>query len=71
MNKRLSAAGRPTKPFFPGRCGTNDVHVGKYVNNIGHCSAIEENYTALGTNGICFEGVTGIHGHSECIIQVH
>ena len=40
---------------------TLGYHVGEYVNNIGHCSTTEENYTALGTNGLCFENITGIH----------
>jgi hypothetical protein len=36
-------------------------HVGEYVNNMPHTLTTEENYTAMGTNGLCFEGITGIH----------
>lgn len=36
-------------------------HVGEYVNHLNHPSTTEENYTALGTNGICFETITGVH----------
>ncbi len=45
---------------------TLGYHVGEYVNNphIGHTT--EENYTAMGTNGLCFEGITNVHqGHSN------
>lgn len=44
-------------------------HVGEYVNNLNHPNTTEENYTALGTNGLCFERITGIHGHPNRIIQ--
>lgn len=33
-------------------------HVGEYVNNVPHTTTTEENYTAMGTNGLCFEGIT-------------
>ncbi len=36
-------------------------HVGEYVNNLDHATTTEENYTAMGTNGLCFEKITGIH----------
>jgi len=50
---------------------TLGYHVGEYVNNIHHTNTTEENYTALGTNGICFEEVTGIHsGKGSKISQV-
>lgn len=35
-------------------------HVGEYVNNVPHTITTEENYTAKGTNGLCFEGITGV-----------
>jgi hypothetical protein len=45
-------------------------HVGEYVNNLDHCSTTEENYTALGTNGLCFEGITGVHNDSSRVVAV-
>lgn len=36
-------------------------HVGEYTNNCPHTTTTEENYTALGTNGICAESITRIH----------
>jgi len=44
-------------------------HVGEYVNNRPHTDTTEENYTAIGTNGLCFEGITGIHSFSDRLIQ--
>lgn len=44
-------------------------HVGEYTNNWPHATTTEENYTAMGTNGICFEGITGIHNNPSRIIQ--
>lgn len=44
-------------------------HVGEYVNNINHATTTEENYTAAGTNGICFESATDIHNASYRIVQ--
>lgn len=35
-------------------------HVGEYVNNTPHTYTTEENYTAMGTNGVCFEKITGV-----------
>jgi hypothetical protein len=40
---------------------TLGFHVGEYVNNFPHCSTTEENYTAIGTNGLCFEDISGVH----------
>lgn len=45
-------------------------YVGEYVNNLAHCSTTEENYTALGTNGLCFEGVTGVHNDPSRVVAV-
>lgn len=45
-------------------------HVGEYVNNLDHCSTTEENYTALGTNGLCFETITGVHQDPRRVISV-
>jgi hypothetical protein len=43
---------------------TLGYHVGEYVNNPHIGNTTEENYTAMGTNGLCFEGITDIHqGH--------
>lgn len=44
-------------------------HVGEYVNNLNHANTTEENYTALGTNGLCFEGITGVHEDERRLIQ--
>lgn len=49
---------------------TLGYHVGEYVNNIPHTTTTEENYTAMGTNGLCFEGITGVHENPSRIIQV-
>ena len=36
-------------------------HVGEYTNNQPHPAATtEENYTAIGTNGLCFGVITGV-----------
>jgi len=40
---------------------TLGYHVGEYVNNLDHATTTEENYTAMGTNGLCFETITGVH----------
>lgn len=48
---------------------TLGYHVGEYVNSLEPASTTEENFTALGTNGLCFEGITQIHNHVEKIIQ--
>jgi hypothetical protein len=40
---------------------TLGFHVGEYTNNIPHTTTTEENYTALGTNGLLFETITGVH----------
>ncbi|MBX7066963.1 MAG: hypothetical protein K1X28_07015 [Parachlamydiales bacterium] len=44
-------------------------HVGEYVNNLNHPNTTEENYTAIGTNGLCFEKITDVHAHDDRIIQ--
>lgn len=44
-------------------------HVGEYTNNCPHTITTEENYTAMGTNGICFEGITGVHSFPERLFQ--
>lgn len=49
---------------------TLGYHVGEYVNNIGHTYTTEENYTALGTNGLCFETITKVHENPIRLIQV-
>lgn len=45
-------------------------HVGEYVNNLAHATTTEENYTALGTNGLCFEGITRVHQNPHRVIQM-
>jgi hypothetical protein len=44
-------------------------HVGEYVNRLGGAPTTEENYTALGTNGLCFEGITGVHADPLRVVQ--
>lgn len=44
-------------------------HVGEYVNNRGDARTTEENYTAIGTNGLCFENITEVHNDHARIIQ--
>lgn len=46
-------------------------HVGQYTNNLGHAATTEENYTAMGTNGLCFEGITGVLNDPKRIIQTN
>lgn len=48
---------------------TLGYHVGEYVNNMPHTHTTEENYTAMGTNGLCFEGITGVHESEGRVIQ--
>lgn len=49
---------------------TLGYHVGEYTNNLPHFSpTTEENYTAMGTNGLCFEGITGVHESPGRCIQ--
>lgn len=50
---------------------TLGYHVGEYVNHIPHTITTEENYTAMGTNGLCFEDITGVHNDPGRIIQAH
>jgi len=44
-------------------------HVGEYVNHLDPCSTTEENYTALGTNGLCFETITGVHDDPRRVVS--
>lgn len=44
-------------------------HVGEYVNNLNHATTTEENFTALGTNGLCFEGITGVLQREGGVVQ--
>jgi hypothetical protein len=44
-------------------------HVTEYMNNLPHrAPTTEEHYSMLGTNGLCFESITGIHQEPERII---
>ncbi|NDE82832.1 MAG: hypothetical protein EB051_04390, partial [Chlamydiia bacterium] len=47
-------------------------HVTEYMNNCPHpAPTTEEHYSMLGTNGLCFESITGVHDNpEERIIQV-
>lgn len=45
-------------------------HVGEYVNNLDHATTTEENYTAMGTNGLCFESITQIHQNPSRLIEI-
>lgn len=45
-------------------------HVGEYVNNCPHNSTTEENYTAMGTNGLCFEQITKVHEDPKRVIKL-
>ncbi len=46
-------------------------HVGEYVNSLnGNCTTTEENYTALGTNGLCFETITGVHEDPSRVVSI-
>lgn len=47
-------------------------HVTEYMNNCPHgASTTEEHYSMLGTNGLCFESITGVHENpDERIIHV-
>jgi hypothetical protein len=44
-------------------------HVGEYVNNWPHTITTEENYTAMGSNGLCFEGITDVHSFPNRLLQ--
>lgn len=44
-------------------------HVGEYVNHLPHTHTTEENYTALGTNGLCNEAMTGVLEDPKRIIS--
>ncbi len=58
-------------PFF--NASDPDVtlgnHVGEYVNNLDHPPTTEENYTALGTNGLCFEYLSSVRSDPNRVIQ--
>ncbi len=45
-------------------------HVGEYTNNMPHTTTTEENFTAMGSNGICFETITQVHKHLDRLFQV-
>jgi hypothetical protein len=49
---------------------TLGYHVGEYVNNYPHVPTTEENYTAMGTNGLCFEGITNVLNFMARLISV-
>jgi len=49
---------------------TLGYHVGEYVNDLSHSTTTEENYTAMGSNGLCFETITGVHNDPHRLIQV-
>lgn len=49
---------------------TLGYHVGEYTNNMPHTNTTEENYTAMGSNGICFETITGVHENPTRLFQV-
>lgn len=78
--KDLVQLGRELKREFPDKivsifnASDPDVtlgnHVGEYVNNWPHTNTTEENFTALGTNGLCFEQITGVHQHPDRILEI-
>jgi hypothetical protein len=45
-------------------------HVGEYVNALDQPATTEENYTALSTMGLCFEGITGVHADPTRLKQM-
>lgn len=50
---------------------TGANHVGEYTNHWPHgASTTEENYTALGTNGLCFEQMTQVLEDGSRLFQV-
>lgn len=50
---------------------TLGYHVGEYTNNLPHgASTTEEHYTALGTNGLCFEDITSVHDDDCRVISI-
>ncbi len=44
---------------------TFGFHVGEYVNNVPHVATTEENYTAIGSNGLLFEQLTDVHNPTQ------
>lgn len=49
---------------------TLGYHVGEYVNNCPHTNTTEENYTAMGTNWLCFEEITQVQKSKNRLHQV-
>lgn len=49
---------------------TLGYHVGEYINTMFIGNTTEENYTAMGTNGLCFETITRVHQDPERLFQV-
>jgi hypothetical protein len=49
---------------------TLGYHVGEYVNSISIGNSTEENYTAMGSNGLCFETITRVHEDPKRLFQV-
>lgn len=46
-------------------------HVGEYTNNMPHAApTTEEHFIAMGTNGLCFEDITGVHKDPSRLIHV-
>jgi hypothetical protein len=45
-------------------------HVGEYTNNMPHkAPTTEEHYTAMGSNGLCFEDITRVHEDPSRLIH--
>lgn len=48
---------------------TLGYHVTEYMNNLLHVDTTEENYGALGTSGLLFETITGVHEDPKRLIS--
>lgn len=48
---------------------TLGYHVTEYMNNLVHADTTEENYGALGSSGLLFETITGVHEDPSCLIE--
>lgn len=50
---------------------TLGFHVGEYTNNLtnNHPPTTEEHYAAIGTNSLCFEGITRVCKHSDTRVR--
>lgn len=48
---------------------TLGYHVTEYMNNLLHADTTEENYGALGSSGLLFETITGVHEDPKRLIQ--